>query len=150
MDCRSPDHSLCAICVAARRERGVIEKKGAVRNMNPTMQFLIDAGLVAILSTSLVTYVKGHLQNLLVELCGTAERASFWLAFSNVTLVLVPLICALDYRPEFGPDRNSVFEMATQLEHAIIGFVTALSSLAIILFRFIPRDKPNTASRSSR
>jgi uncharacterized membrane protein YhaH (DUF805 family) len=111
--------------------------------MNPTTAFLVDIGVVAILSAGLVAYVKSHLKTLLVELCGTAERASFWLAFSNVTLVLVPLIFALDYNPEFGPDRNFVFEMATQLKHAIIGFVIALSLLAIVLFRFIPRNKAN-------
>jgi uncharacterized membrane protein YhaH (DUF805 family) len=111
--------------------------------MNPTTAFLADIGLVAILSVGLVAYVKSHLKTLLVELCGTADRASFWLAFSNVTLVLVPLIFALDYKPEFGPDRNFVFEMATQLKHAIIGFVLAFSVLAIVLFRFIPRNKSN-------
>ncbi|HEX4543899.1 MAG TPA: hypothetical protein VH114_12075 [Candidatus Acidoferrum sp.] len=111
--------------------------------MNPTTTFLADIGFVAILAVGLVAYVKSHLSTLLVELCGTAERASFWLAFSNVTLVLVPLIFALDYKPEFGPDRNFVFEMATQLKHAIIGFVTALSLLAVVLFRFIPRNKSN-------
>jgi uncharacterized membrane protein YhaH (DUF805 family) len=89
----------------------------------------------------MVAYVKTHLNTLLVELCGTAERASFWLAFSNVTLVLVPLIFALDYKPEFGPDRSFVFEMATQLKHAIIGFVAALSALAVILLRFVLRNK---------
>jgi tetrahydromethanopterin S-methyltransferase subunit B len=118
--------------------------------MNPTMAFLADVGLVAILSVGLVAYVKTHLNTLLIELCGTAERASFWLAFSNVTLVLVPLIFALDYKPEFGPDRNLVYEMATQLKYAIIGFVIALSSLAIILFRFIPRSEANIAAGPSR
>lgn len=118
--------------------------------MNPATTFLIDVGLVAILSISLVTYLKAHLKNLLVELCGTEERASFWLAFSNVTLVLVPLIFALDYKPEFGPDGNFVFDMATQLKHAIVGFVLALGSLGMILFQFIPRDKPNAAAGSSR
>ena len=108
--------------------------------MNPTIAFLSDVGFVAIISIGLVAYVKPHLHALLVELCGTAERASFWLAFSNVTLVLVPLIFALNYEPEFGPNRNFIFEMATQLKHAIIGFVIALSCLAIILFRFIPRN----------
>jgi uncharacterized membrane protein YhaH (DUF805 family) len=83
------------------------------------------------------------LKTLLVELCGTTERASFWLAFSNVTLVLVPLIFALDYKPEFGPDRNFVFEMATQLKHAIIGFIITLSLFAFVLLRFIPRNKSN-------
>lgn len=114
--------------------------------MNPTTAFLVDVGLVAILSVGLVAYVKRHLNTLLIELCGTAERASFWLAFSNVTLVLVPLIFALDYKPEFGPDRNFVYEMATQLKHAIIGFVIALTSLAVILLRFIPRDKANVTA----
>src|SRR5229473_3357875 len=112
--------------------------------MNPTMAFLVDVGLVAVLSVGLVAYVKGHLKTLLIELCGTPERASFWLAFSNVALVLVPLIFALDYKPELGPDKNVIFEMATQIKYALIGFVIALSSLAVILFRFIPRDKPNT------
>ena len=118
--------------------------------MNPTTAFLIDVGLVAILSVSLVAYVKGHLSRLLIELCGTTERASFWLAFSNVTLVLVPLIFALNYEPESGHNRNFIFDMATQLKYAIIGFVIALSSLAIILFRFIPRDRPNVVAGSSR
>lgn len=118
--------------------------------MNPTTAFLTDVALVVIISVGTVVYVKAHLKSLLVELCGTAERASFWLAFSNVTLVLVPLIFALDYRPEFAPDRNFIFEMATQLKHAIIGFVVALTSLAIILFRFIPRDRPNIAAGPPR
>ncbi len=114
--------------------------------MNASTVFLCDVGLVTILFVGIVAYVKRHLRTLLMELCGTAERANFWLAFANVTLVLVPVIFALDYKPEFGPDRNFIFEMATQLKHAIIGFVIALSSLAVILLRFIPRDKPNVAA----
>lgn len=108
--------------------------------MNPTTAFLVDVGLVAVLSVGLLAYVKRHLNTLLVELCGTAARASFWLAFSNVTLVLVPLIFALNYEPGSGPNRNLIFELAAQLKYALIGFVIALSSLAVILFRFIPRS----------
>ena len=103
--------------------------------MHPTAAFLTDVGLVAVLSLALVAYVKPHLNALLMELCGTAERARFWLAFSNVTLVLVPLIFALDYNPDSASGTNLVFDMATQLKHAIIGFVMALTLLAIILFR---------------
>jgi len=116
--------------------------------MNSAIPFLIDVGLVAILSISLVTYVKGHLNHLLVELCGTEERAGFWLVFSNVILVLVPLIFALDYKPEFEPDRNFVFEMAAQFKQAIVGFVVALGSLGVILFQFIPRGQTQHGSRS--
>ena len=118
--------------------------------MTPTMAFLVDVGLVAVLSVGLVAYVKTHLNSLLIELCGTAERASFWLAFSNVALVLVPLIFALDYKPELGPERTAIFEMATQLKYALVGFVITLCSLALILFRFIPRDKNNLEAAAHR
>jgi hypothetical protein len=49
--------------------------------MNPTAAFLTDIALVVFLSFGLVLYVRTRLKAPLVELCGTAERASFWLAF---------------------------------------------------------------------
>jgi hypothetical protein len=118
--------------------------------MSLTIAFLSDMGLATFLSIGLVAYVKAPLRNLLIELCGTKERASFWLAFSNVTLVLIPLIFALDYKPEFGPDKSVIFEMATQLKYALIGFVIALSGLALAMLRFIPRDKNNLAGAPHR
>lgn len=114
--------------------------------MNPTTAFVTDVSLAIAISLAAVTYVKRHLRSLLVELCGTAERASFWLAFSNVTLVFVPLIFVLDYKPEFGRDKTLVFEMATQLKYGIIGFVIALCTLALAMLRFIPRTKNNVAT----
>jgi hypothetical protein len=118
--------------------------------MSLTMAFLSVMGLAAFLSIGLVAYVKAPLRSLLIELCGTKERASFWLAFSNVTLVLVPLIFVLDYKPEFGPDKSMIFEMATQLKYALIGFVIALSALALVMLRFIPRNQNNLAGDLQR
>ena len=118
--------------------------------MSPDVAFLLDVSLAAFLFVGIVAYVKKHLRTLLIELCGTTERASFWLAFSNVALVLVPLIFALDYKPEFGPDKTAIFEMATQLKYALMGFVITLGSLALILCRFIPSDKGNLASGLQR
>jgi len=118
--------------------------------MNPATAFLLDIALAAFLLVGIVAYVKKHLKTLLLELCGTPERASFWLAFSNVTLILVPLIFALDYKLEFGPEKPAIFEMATQLKYALIGFVLTLDSLALILIRFIPRDKNILAGAPQR
>jgi hypothetical protein len=118
--------------------------------MSSTQAFLADVVIVTILFVGIVAYVERHLRALLVELCGTSERASFWLAFSNVALVLVPLIFALDYKPELGPDKNVVFEMATQIKYALVGFVITLGGLALVLYRFIPRNnvKPANSQRS--
>jgi uncharacterized membrane protein YhaH (DUF805 family) len=98
----------------------------------------------------IVAYVSKHLRSLLMELCGTAERASFWLAFSNVALILVPLIFALEYTPELGSSKSIVFEMAAQLKYGLVGFVVTLSFLALMLFRFIPTSKPGREANPSR
>ena len=109
--------------------------------MSLTMVFLFDVGLAALLSIVLVVYVRAPLRSLLIELCGTKERASFWLAFSNVSLVIAPMIFALDYKPEFGPEKTVILEMATQIKHSLIGFIITLSALGLVLLRFIPRGR---------
>ena len=118
--------------------------------MSSTQAFLADVGITAILFTGIAVYINRHLQALLIELCGTIERASFWLAFSNVSLVLVPLIFAFDYKPELGQDKNLIFEMATQIKYSLIGFVVTLGGLALVLYRFISRNKPNAPADSAR
>ncbi len=109
--------------------------------MNPAGVFLTDTAIVVFGCMGIVAYVKRHLRSLLLELCGTSERASFWLAFSNVALIVVPLIFALEYAPEVNASKSLVFEVAAQLRYGLIGFIVTLSFLAIILLRFIPRNK---------
>jgi hypothetical protein len=43
-----------------------------------------------------------------------------------------------------------IFEMATQLKYALIGFVIALSALALVMLRFIPRNQNNLAGDPQR
>ena len=68
------------------------------------------------------------------------------LAFSNVTLVAVPLALAPGGKLQFRPDGNCAFAMATQPKHAMVGFVIRLDALALILFRFGSWNKPNMAA----
>ena len=118
--------------------------------MSATWIFLLDVTLTEAVCISLVIYVAKHLRSLLIELCGTAERANFWLAFSNVALILVPLIFALDYTPAGEPNRAVVFEIAGQLKYAFIGFIVTFVSLALILLWFIPRDKAGVPAHAAR
>jgi len=62
-------------------------------------------GLTITLASALVVvmYLRRPFKAILVDLCGTVERAEFCLAFSNVTLTLVLVIFALNYRPENQP-----------------------------------------------
>ncbi len=103
--------------------------------------FLADVGVTVAISAAVVAYMQPHLKSLLTDLCGTAERASFWCAFSNVTLLLVPLIFAMDYRPKFGPGAAVIFEMGAQLKSALVGLVVTILALAIVIDGFLPRSK---------
>ena len=99
--------------------------------------YLTDVSLGILLCFGLVAYINKPLQALLIELCGTAERARFWLAFSSATLILVPLILVLDYEPKM--DTKAIFQMAAQLKDALVGFVVTLVGIAVVLASFIRR-----------
>lgn len=94
---------------------------------------------------AVVFYLKPHLRRILTDLCGTTDRADFWMAFSNVTLVLVPAVVAMHCRPTFLPGQSSVFEIADQLKWSLVGLVGAVLILGIVISRFIRDD--HTQSR---
>ena len=100
--------------------------------------WLFASGLVVTIAVSALTlaYLRRPLLRILVDLCGTEDRAGFWLAFSNVTLTLVPLIFALNYRPENQP---LIFAISSQLERALVGLTGSVVVLGLVLSRFISR-----------
>jgi hypothetical protein len=112
--------------------------------MSTVAMFLSGLGVTLLLSLSVVAYMQIHLKQILIDLCGTPERAKFWTAFSNVTLVLVPLIFALNYRPASGSPEDLVFEVGTQLERALIGLVASVIAMGVVLSAFIPRRPSQT------
>jgi hypothetical protein len=118
--------------------------------MSLTGVFLLDLVLTVIVSLGMLSYLSKHLRVLLVELCGTTERARFWLAFSNIALILVPLILALDYRPEFGANKVIIFEIAAQLKCALTGFAVTLGFLALVLISFVRRTVPRIPGDPAR
>ena len=84
-------------------------------------------------------YMKQPLQRVLVDLCGTQERANFWTAFSSITLVLVPIICAMQFRPGSTSEINLSFAIIDQLKWALIGLVGTVVALGVVISKFIPR-----------
>lgn len=99
-------------------------------------------GLTLLISLAVVIYLRPHLHALLVELCGTAERARFWTAFSNVTVMLTPLTFALHFDPEEAGRALAVLALGTQLKHALGGLLLSVLLLGLILSMFIPRARP--------
>jgi cobalamin synthase len=112
--------------------------------MGDAITFVAGVGANAAIALVVVVYLRPSLNKLLADLCGTQERANFWSAFSCVTLVLVPMIFALHCRPEAGQPLSAVFELATQMEWALIGLVCTVVMLGLVLSKFIS-DGPRKA-----
>jgi hypothetical protein len=109
--------------------------------MNPVTAFV--AGLVATVGVVFLVlfYLRNPLQIILTDLCGTAERARFWTAFSNITLFLVPFVLALDHRPAPNGIQSSVFAISDQIESAVKGLIVSTVILGIILSWHITRSQ---------
>jgi len=110
--------------------------------MNPVILFVVGVASAASLAIGVVAYLKPHLQAVLVDLCGTEVRASFWTAFSTVAVACTPIMFALHYRPSDGPGAAAIFEIGTQLEWALGGLLLSVLLLAIVLAKFIPPREP--------
>jgi hypothetical protein len=108
--------------------------------MTTSVLFLLGLGLTIIATFAIVAYLRSPLHNILVELCGTRERAAFWVSFSNVTITLVPLIFAMQYTPDFKAGSSAVLELAAQLKWALAGLLFAVLILGWVLKGFIHRQ----------
>ena len=107
--------------------------------MRDVVTFLTGLGITLGVNLVVIVYLRPHLRKVLIDLCGTRERGEFWTAFSIVTLVLVPLICAMFSPPEPVGDRSVFFEISRQLRWAFMGLVGTVVVLGLVLSRFIPR-----------
>lgn len=107
--------------------------------MNPVTAFLLGIALTSGTVFLALLHLRGPLQLILTDLCGTTERAKFWTAFSNITLFFVPFALALDHQPAAHSMLPAAFVIGDQIEAAVIGLVASVILLGVILSRFIWR-----------
>jgi hypothetical protein len=108
--------------------------------MSASLLFVCGTASTLLVSLVVVRYMHKALGKLLGELCGNRERAEFWTVFSDVTVALVPVIFAMQYRPDLRSD--ALLEIAGQLKWGLIGLVTSILMLGWITSRFIPKSQP--------
>lgn len=104
--------------------------------MNTIFSFVIEVTLTLIIVALLVVYLRPFLRKILIDLCGTEDRAQFWVAFSNVLLIGLPIIFALNYRPVASSPEGLFFEIASKLSGNLGGLLLALIAIGIIVSFF--------------
>jgi len=104
--------------------------------MNTIVSFLAQLAITFLIVFLIVGYLRPHLRKVLVDLCGTEERAQFWTAFSNILLIGLPVIFAMNYRPEFSNTEDLFFNVAGKLSGNLGGLLLALVCIGIIVSFF--------------
>lgn len=104
--------------------------------MNTILSFLIQIVLTLIIVSLIVGYIRPFLKKVLVDLCGTEDRAQFWTAFSNILLIGLPLLFAMRYRPEAANIEDLFFNLAGRLSGNLGGLLLALVCIGIIVSFF--------------
>ena len=80
--------------------------------MSMILIFLTQIALTVIACLLIAGYIRPFLKRVLVDLCGTEERAQFWTAFSNIMLVVLPVIFGLGFYPLETGAEAVFFEVA--------------------------------------
>ncbi len=110
--------------------------------MNTIITFLVQVLLTVTLTAVIANYIRPYLRKVLVDLCGTEERAQFWTVFSNILLIGLPSMLSLNYKPEAATMEELFFEVARRLSGTMAGFLFALVCVGIavsVFALFAPR-----------
>src|SRR5262249_6387834 len=110
--------------------------------MDTSYTFLIGLTLATVLGFAVAIYLKMYLKGILVDLCGTAARADFWMAFSNVTLVLLPMVFAMQFNPNTSQNLPTIFQLNFQLKWVLVGLISSVMALGAVLSIFIMFSSP--------
>jgi len=112
--------------------------------MNTILIYLVQLIITIAACLLLAAYIRPVLKRVLLDLCGTEERAAFWTMFSNIMLIVLPAIFGMGFRPEALGFETSFFDIAGQLRVNLLGFIISLVGIgfAVSFFAlFAPRTK---------
>ena len=104
--------------------------------MNMIGSFTIEVALTLIICFLAVAYLRRYLHRILLDLCGSEDRAQFWTVFSIFLLVGIPAIFALNYRPETVISQDLFFEIICHLSSNLASYLVALVGIGIIVSFF--------------
>jgi hypothetical protein len=93
--------------------------------VNIHTSFFLSLLLNLSVSVILTLFLRSALRGVLLDLCGTEERAHFWMRFATIMLVAMPLVIALAYRP--GAEVDLFFGIAGELGKGLLMYLFTLA-----------------------
>ena len=117
--------------------------------MNQIWFYLLSLVITLIASILIILFLRTWLKRVLLDLCGTEERAHFWTLFSVIMLVAMPFLLGMGYHPA-RQGTALFFEMASQIRSNMFSFLFALGAIGGVVTFFAlvaPRPNANNAAK---
>jgi len=103
--------------------------------MNTDQLFLTQVAITFLIILVVLGYLRPFLRKILLDICGTDERAQFWTAFTNIILLSLPVISGLGFSPTTSL-ANPMLVVANQLKSNLLSFLFGLMLIGFILMFF--------------
>ena len=106
---------------------------------NDIQLFITELSLASAISLFAIALLRTVLPAILVDLCGNKNRALFWNRFTQLMLLIGPLLSALllSYQDQNSSTLDARFLRDT-LRHALTGLFFSLFAVGAIIWKTIP------------
>lgn len=106
--------------------------------MDTLLLFILEIALCLAISLTLILILKPLLRDVLTETCGTEKRAEFWVTFTQLMLLISPLLIVIYFAPTAPMiQANVARELQQALFHALLGDFIALSAIGRVIWKSI-------------
>src|SRR5512147_1943563 len=117
--------------------------------MNSIVSYLLEVAITLAICALTFGYLRPFLKKVLIDLCGTEDRAQFWTAFSNILMLGLPMIIAFTYKPEATNMEDLFFEITRKISGNFGGFLFALfgAGMMVAFFALLAPKTPKAESK---
>ena len=106
--------------------------------MDTLLLFLLEITLCLGISFVMIWLLKPLLRDVLAETCGTDKRAGFWVMFTQLMLVIAPLLIVVYFVPTETITRLDLAnELRQALFRTLLGDFVALSAIGQVIWTSI-------------
>lgn len=113
--------------------------------MSQFLLFLIEVAICFVASGLLAVAITRPLRRLLIDICGTLERANFWVVYCNAMIVIAPLVASVLFGKSGEVFTPSVTFYKAALGSALSGVFVALAAIGLQVARTSPPRPPPAA-----
>lgn len=106
--------------------------------MNTFILFGLELAICLGISFILIVLIRPLLRDVLIDTCGTENRAEFWVMFTQLMLIITPLLVVVFFAPtEAIAQLNVAHELQQTLFRTLLGDFIALSVIGKVIWKSI-------------